>query len=229
MREAAGRQSGAKIKGWNRPIRDDVLDSEPHGTIEMHDAMVHSCNAYFGQLAMKLGPAPLIETAGKLGISLTPSTEVNRHVSDTLPQIGYGQAEVVATPLRMVRVAAAAAADGMLHETRWVRGKGTPSPNRNVSERRRSAHSRRLHARRGDRRYRPSPARSSVADRGKNRHGGTFRQPSHSWFVGFAPYGAATKRIAFAVIIENAGYGAASAAPAAGEIVTAAAAAGLIK
>jgi penicillin-binding protein 2 len=54
-------------------------------------------------------------------------------------------------------------------------------------------------------------------------------KPSHSWFVGFAPYGASTKRIAFAIIIENAGYGAASAAPAAGEIVTAAAAAGLIK
>ena len=52
---------------------------------------------------------------------------------------------------------------------------------------------------------------------------------SHSWFVGFAPFGAATRRIAFAVVIENAGYGAGSAAPAAGEIVSAAAAAGLMK
>jgi cell division protein FtsI/penicillin-binding protein 2 len=47
--------------------------------------------------------------------------------------------------------------------------------------------------------------------------------------VGFAPFGASTKRIAFAVIIENAGYGSANAAPAAGEIVSAAAAAGLLK
>jgi cell division protein FtsI/penicillin-binding protein 2 len=54
-------------------------------------------------------------------------------------------------------------------------------------------------------------------------------QPSHSWFVGFAPFGAATRRIAFAVIVENAGYGGASAAPAAGEIVTAAMSSGLIK
>jgi penicillin-binding protein A len=52
--------------------------------------------------------------------------------------------------------------------------------------------------------------------------------PSHGWFVGFAPYGPATRRIAFAIIIEHAGYGGATAAPAAGEIVTAAAAAGLI-
>ena len=52
--------------------------------------------------------------------------------------------------------------------------------------------------------------------------------PSHAWFVGFAPYGQTRKRIAFAVIIENAGYGGLAAAPVAGEIVTAAAALGLI-
>jgi penicillin-binding protein 2 len=54
-------------------------------------------------------------------------------------------------------------------------------------------------------------------------------QPSHSWFVGFAPFGPATKRIAFAIVIENAGYGSLMAAPAAGEIVSAAGAAGLLK
>jgi cell division protein FtsI/penicillin-binding protein 2 len=54
-------------------------------------------------------------------------------------------------------------------------------------------------------------------------------QPSHAWFVGFAPFGAATRRIAFAIIIENAGYGGASAASAAGEIVTAAAQSGLVQ
>jgi peptidoglycan glycosyltransferase len=53
--------------------------------------------------------------------------------------------------------------------------------------------------------------------------------PSHSWFVGFAPYGQATSRIAFAVIVENAGYGGDAAAPAAGEIVSAALATGVIR
>src|SRR5206468_6070210 len=46
--------------------------------------------------------------------------------------------------------------------------------------------------------------------------------PSHSWFVGFAPFGRASKRVAFAVIIEHAGYGSLAAAPVAGEIVEAA-------
>jgi cell division protein FtsI/penicillin-binding protein 2 len=53
--------------------------------------------------------------------------------------------------------------------------------------------------------------------------------PSHAWFVGFAPSDQHRKRIAFAVIIENAGYGGLAAAPVAGEIVTAAAALGLIE
>jgi peptidoglycan glycosyltransferase len=53
--------------------------------------------------------------------------------------------------------------------------------------------------------------------------------PSHSWFVGFAPYGTASKRVAVAVIIENAGYGAAAAVPAAGDIIAAAAALGLVR
>lgn len=56
---------------------------------------------------------------------------------------------------------------------------------------------------------------------------------SHSWFVGFAPYGnvagSQPPRIAFAVIVENAGYGGRIAAPLAGEIVSAAEARGLLK
>jgi cell division protein FtsI/penicillin-binding protein 2 len=51
---------------------------------------------------------------------------------------------------------------------------------------------------------------------------------SHAWFAGFAPYGPGTTRIAFAVILENAGYGGANAAAAAGEIVSAASSLGLL-
>ena len=53
---------------------------------------------------------------------------------------------------------------------------------------------------------------------------------AHSWFAGFAPYGGDTqRRIAFAVVIENAGYGARAAAPVAGDLVTAARELGLIR
>jgi peptidoglycan glycosyltransferase len=51
---------------------------------------------------------------------------------------------------------------------------------------------------------------------------------SHSWFVGFTPYGSSGKKIAFAVIVEHGGYGGRLAAQASGEIVQAAAKLGLI-
>jgi peptidoglycan glycosyltransferase len=51
---------------------------------------------------------------------------------------------------------------------------------------------------------------------------------SHGWFAGFAPFGPAKKRIAFAIVVEHAGYGSLTAAPVAGEIVSAAISAGVI-
>ena len=53
--------------------------------------------------------------------------------------------------------------------------------------------------------------------------------PSHAWFVGFAPSGAAKRRIAFAIVVEHGGYGGRSAAPIAGEIGTAAGLSGLLE
>jgi peptidoglycan glycosyltransferase len=57
--------------------------------------------------------------------------------------------------------------------------------------------------------------------------------PSHAWFIGFAPYGTSsgtgTRKIAFAVLVENGVYGGTNAAPAAAEIVNAAAKLGLVQ
>jgi cell division protein FtsI/penicillin-binding protein 2 len=218
---------GARIKGWNRPIRDDVLDTHPHGTIDLHDGLVHSCNAYFAQLALTLGPEPLVRTAARLGISLTPSNTSAQRVRETLPQIGYGQGDVVATPMRMARVAAAIASDGVLRETHWEQTAA------------RSAEPDVFLNRKASRLLAGYMREVVLAGTGRSLKGHTWRiagktgtaelagRASHAWFVGFAPYGTATKRIAFAIIIENAGYGGASAAPVAGEIVTAAAQSGL--
>jgi cell division protein FtsI/penicillin-binding protein 2 len=52
---------------------------------------------------------------------------------------------------------------------------------------------------------------------------------SHSWFIGYAPFGSTGKRIAVAVIVEHGGYGGRLAAPAAGEILRRAAALGLLR
>jgi peptidoglycan glycosyltransferase len=220
---------GAAIKGWNRPIRDDVLDTRPHGTIDMHDGLVHSCNAYFAQLAVTLGPEPLVNTAARLGISLTPSKTSTQRVRETLPQIGYGQGDVVATPMRMARVAAAIASDGVLRETHQEQ-RAPPSTepdlflDRNAS-RLLAGYMRDVVLSGTGRSLKGHPWRIA----GKTGTAELTGRASHAWFVGFAPYGTATRRIAFAIIIENAGYGGASAAPVAGEIVTAAAQSGLVQ
>ena len=86
----------------------------------------------------------------------------------------------------------------------------------------------RVHARRGPERHRAQPAGHPGQIAGKTGTAEVSGAPSHGWFVGYAPYGTAKKRIAFAILVEHAGYGGATAAPAAGEIVTAATEAGLI-
>ena len=220
---------GATINGWNRPIRDDVLDTHPHGTINMHDGLVHSCNAYFAQLAVTLGPEPLLDTAARLGISLTPSSHALRRVRETLPQVGYGQGDVVATPLRMARVAAAVASNGVLHETRWEQTESAASKTEIFldpeSARLLGSYMRDVVVSGTGRSLGRHPSRIA----GKTGTAELSGSPSHGWFVGFAPYGPATRRIAFAIIIENAGYGGATAAPVAAEIVTAASQAGFVK
>ena len=206
-----------------------MLDTHPHGTINLHQGLVHSCNAYFAQLALSLGPDPLVTTAARLGISLTPSKTSAQRVRDTLPQIGYGQGDVVATPMRMARVAAAIASDGVLRETQWEQTaarSGEPDQflNRNAA-RVLASYMRDVVLTGTGRSLKNHPWRIA----GKTGTAELTGRPSHAWFVGFAPYGMATRRIAFAVIIENAGYGGTSAAAVAGDIVTAAAQSGLVQ
>ena len=110
---------GAKVPGYG-VVRDDEQDEHPHGSIAMRDAIVQSCNAYFAQLAVRLGPRPLLDAATLVGISVARDNTVDR-LRETLPHAGYGQGDVVATPLRMARVAAAIANGGMLREPRLDR------------------------------------------------------------------------------------------------------------
>jgi peptidoglycan glycosyltransferase len=207
---------GATLPGLGRPIRDDVLDTRPHGAIDLHQALVVSCNAYFAQLAVRIGQAQLADTSGRAGISIA-TRNIGR---DALAHAGYGQGPVLTSPMKLARVAAAVGTDGV------IRG---PSLDRTPEEESSDPHllsepSARLLARAlrdavlagTGRQLRAHPGRIA----GKTGTAQVAGAPSHAWFAGFAPYGPAAKRIAFAVILENAGYGGANAAAAAGEIVS---------
>jgi len=224
---------GAQVAGTL--VRDDVLDEHPHGKIDMHEGLVQSCNAYFAQLAVRVGPQSILDTANLLGISVARDDSVAR-LRATLPQAGYGQGDVVATPLRMARVAAAIASGGVLRDVRLekdVAGAAVKRPERSathvlVGQDAAATLGRDLRdsvLNGTGRSLRGHPWRIA----GKTGTAEVHDGQSHAWFIGYAPYGPAEKRVAFAVLIENAGYGGSAAAPAAGEIVTAAAASGLVR
>ena len=61
---------GNFLKGSKRPIRDDVQDKTPHGTLDLERGLVVSCNAYFAQLGTyDVGADALHDTATLLGIA----------------------------------------------------------------------------------------------------------------------------------------------------------------
>jgi len=190
---------GARLPGFSRPVRDDVLDKQPHGTLDMHRALVVSCNAYFAQLAVKLGPQALLAIAQPAEISLSRNNAVSR-IRDTLPQVGYGQGEVVASPLRMAAIAAAIASDGNIREVRVRESDNLETAHPFLSAdiaRTLSSYMRDVVLDGTGRSLRSNP----VAIAGKTGTAELTGAPSHSWFIGFAPYGAATHRVAVAVIL----------------------------
>jgi penicillin-binding protein A len=192
----------------------------------MHDAIVKSCNAYFAQLAVILGSNALAGTAAAAGITLNTSRSPERILAN-LPHAGYGQGEVLVTPQRLARVAAAIGTDGIIHETPIVTS-GMPVHTTLVAPAAARTLASDLRGAVVDgtgRLLRAHPARIA----GKTGTAEVDEAASHAWFVGFAPHGPAKRRIAFAVILESAGYGGVAAANAAGQIATTAMSMGLLK
>ncbi len=218
---------GMQLPRWRRPIRDDATDHTAHGDVTLDEGLRVSCNAYFAQLGLAVGPRTLKDTADAFEIA-TSTQGTADDLGAQLPWASYGQAEVVASPFRMARVAATMAAHGEMLPGRWViEPAQTPLPSRRILE---PAAADRLA--RAMRRVVTGGTASSLAGHeveiaGKTGTAEVAGAPSHSWFVGFAP-AAGSKRIAVAVIVENGGYGARAAVPLAGDVVSAARSLGMI-
>lgn len=218
---------GAIVKGVGRPIRDDVLDHEPHGRVDLRRGIVVSCNAYFAQLAQYIGAGPIEQTAVAAGIRAA-SEPVETNLRRTLPFAGYGQGEVLASPLRMARAVAAIAGNGSLRDVPLVKGGEQTASAQWLSP----ASAALLRAAMRDVVVSGTGralAGHAVPIAGKTGTAEVSNAASHSWFVGFAPSAGTGPRIAFAVVVENAGYGGRAAASVAGDIVTAARASGVIR
>jgi cell division protein FtsI/penicillin-binding protein 2/cell division protein FtsW (lipid II flippase) len=220
---------GNYMKGSSRPIRDDIQDQAPHGTLDLERGLVVSCNAYFAQLGTyDVGADALWTTASALGIQTAWPNRADQ-LKKSLAQSSYGQGQVVASPFQMARVAATVANGGSMPQGRWI----TDETNTRTTEPREvlTADAATLLGRfmrevvTAGTGKRAGAAGVPVA--GKTGTAELADAPSHAWFIGFAPYGTGTRRIAFAVLVENGVYGGTNAAPAAAEIVSAAAKLGL--
>ena len=220
---------GQFLKGSKRPIRDDIQDSAPHGTVDMEKGIVVSCNAFFAQLGTyDVGAEPLWTTASLLGIAAAaPNTA--EQLKKSLPQSSYGQGQVVASPFQMARVAATVANGGAMPQGRWITDETNPRTGApqtvlaadaaaTLGKFMREVVTQGTGAKAGA---------TSVPMAGKTGTAELADAPSHAWFIGFAPYGTGTRKIAFSVLVENGVYGGSNAAPAAAGIVNAAAKLGL--
>jgi len=222
---------GQYIKGSKRPIRDDIEDTAPHGTVDLEKGIVVSCNAFFAQLGTyDVGAEPLWSTANLLGIR-TANPNTADQLKKSLGQSAYGQGQVVASPFQMARVAATVANGGAMPQGRWITDEtnartGPPGTVLAADAAATLGKFMREVVTQGTGR---NAGATSVPMAGKTGTAELADAPSHAWFIGFAPYGTGTRKIAFSVLVENGVYGGTNAAPAAAQIVNAAAKLGLVE
>jgi peptidoglycan glycosyltransferase len=210
-------------------------EEETTGTQDLAGAFALSSNVDFAQIALKIGVDRWFEYAGKWGLGKAVDFDlpVGR---DRLPakkdvyvgilaQLGFGQASLLVTPMRMALIDATIAHDGTTprpYLVRRIAGAETAMATRPETLAQPisadTAHEvRDLMVQVVKRGTGTSAQLPGVTVAGKT---GTATNPhgrSHAWFVAFAP--AEAPRVAVAVIVENVGYGGTYAAPIVREVL----------
>ncbi len=232
-----------------------------HGGVEVHRGLVQSCDIYFYNVGRKLGVDRIAKWSRKFGLGspsglnldsekpgLVPSSAWKKqrfnqpwHEGETL-SVAIGQGYNTATPIQMVRVAAAMGNGGIIYVPQLV--ERICNPDGEVAYECQPQIASRLNAspknleivRRACRGVVHEPGgtghaaqisgvevggktgTSQVVSLGKEK-GGKHKGKTgdHAWFVCFAP--AQDSQIAIAVIIEHGGHGGAAAAPMAREVL----------
>jgi cell division protein FtsI/penicillin-binding protein 2 len=98
--------------GWPRPVHDHTGD-RPHGSLDLPQAIAVSCNVYFAQLGLALGPDPLAALRRDglevgYGAAFAPGAAGTRQLAST----AFGQGAMVMNVLQAARLVAAIAAGG---------------------------------------------------------------------------------------------------------------------
>jgi len=201
------------------------------GKINFEQAMIRSSNLFFGDLGIRL-KGNLLDTAERFrfnrnipadGIiidkSRFPSYKSNE--KGNLAQSGFGQAEVLATPIQMALVAQTIANDGVMMSPTLINKvtdySGNVVQNLNTSsigEITSAGYASEIGRFMREVVLKGTGTRAQVSGIQVCGKTGTAQhlesKTPHSWFVGFAPY--KNPEIAIAVIVEEGGYGGVTAA-----------------
>ena len=210
-------------------------EEEVTGTRDLAGAFALSSNVDFAQIALKIGTDTWFEYAAKWGLGqrvdfdLPVSRDHLPAKKDVYPgilaQLGFGQASLLVTPMRMALIAATIANDGTTRRpyvVRRIAGSETEIATRRETLAQpistETAHEvRDLMVQVVKRGTGTAAQLPGVTVAGKT---GTATNPhgrSHAWFVAFAP--AEAPRVAVAIVVENVGYGGTYAAPIAREVL----------
>ncbi|GAC1572190.1 MAG: penicillin-binding transpeptidase domain-containing protein [Candidatus Elarobacter sp.] len=221
------------LKIGNFTVRND--EEETTGTQDLAGAFALSSNVDFAQIALKIGVDRWFEYAARWGLGQSVEFDIpvtkdrlpaKKDVFDgILAQLGFGQASLLVTPMRMALVGATIAHDGTTprpYLVRRIAGSETGLATRPETIAQPisadTAHEVRdlmvqvvLHGT-GTIAKLPDVTVAGKTGTATNPHG-----RSHAWFVAFAP--AEDPRIAVAIVVENVGYGGKYAAPIARDVL----------
>lgn len=212
-----------------------------HGRVNLTKALVVSCNVTFSQLAVRVGQVNFQNFAQEFGLDgniafdlpTTTSSLLRQGSAMTtsiLAQSGFGQGEIIVTPMQMALIAATIANDGVMMQPYLI--KQVRNPEGEMMMTRQPQPLRQVMQ--VDTARKAKEMMSHVVSEGTTRgvmsslgvkvaaKTGTAQNPhgkAHAWYVAFAP--ADNPTIAVAVIVENAGAGSAVAAPVARDVMAA--------
>ena len=240
-------QPAAEKNGW---LVDGFRVTDGHHTatgskaLDFQEAIEVSCNIYFAETAVRTGGDALTAFASRLGFGERLPFDLATAVSQVtngggsfgggftdrveLANAGYGQGEILVTPLQMALVAATIANDGQLmrpHLVLEASGKGgtttigpstlqrvvLPDVAREIGAAMRLAVSGDLGSV-----FTAGASVRGLEVAGKSGTAELDAKAPHSWFIGFAPYD--DPQVAIAVLVEGSGGPRVKASPIAGDM-----------
>jgi len=218
---------------------------EGHGSLDLIEALQHSCDVYFYQLGLKLGLPHLEETARDFGLGERSGIDLPQEKRGLIPSVAWydrrwgpgkwrkglllnlaiGQGELLITPLQLAMMLGETAMNGrplrphVVQEVRGNREYRPPAPSRSQVEGSAEAWEA-LH----QALEQVVNAGTATAARVPNLRiagkTGTAQNPhgkDHALFACYAPAEAPTVALAF--VVENSGHGGSIAAPLAGRVL----------